>query len=329
MSLLTEAIIITIIVLSCLVVAYATDHKIRQAQKRIAETSTRIATLRRSSQEGSKANMRELERSLGKLREGLREAENSSLFPLDTKSGSLSEKIRSSLPYIIGITIGSVLGVLLIVYFHLPVILLVGLFTLATFVGSMGFFLEFTRGERKAVALSTIPAGLYVLTQILVILGLFDYVFWLFDIVVIITIIGASIIIGKELPLEVVIIIVAILSIWDIYAVLATNIMENAVLSLPNTLFSIMIPAGLTNSGLYYGLIGGGDLFFSYLLVTTFTRRLKAVPVALVALIAASILGLTVVMVIFAARFAPALPSVLTAGLLSSAYYLKRLKKSV
>jgi hypothetical protein len=273
--------------------------------------------------------MRELERSLGKLREGLREAENSSLFPLDTKSGSLSEKIRSSLPYIIGITIGSVLGVLLIVYFHLPVILLVGLFTLATFVGSMGFFLEFTRGERKAVALSTIPAGLYVSTQILVILGLFDYVFWLFDIVVIITIIGASIIIGKELPLEVVIIIVAILSIWDIYAVLATNIMENAVLSLPNTLFSIMIPAGLTNGGLYYGLIGGGDLFFSYLLVTTFTRRLKAVPVVLVALIAASILGLTVVMVIFAARFAPALPSVLTAGLLSSAYYLKRLKKSV
>jgi hypothetical protein len=183
--------------------------------------------------------------------------------------------------------------------------------------------MEVTRNERKVLAISAIPAALYALTQILNMMNLFDPVFWLFDSVVVFALIGVAMIIGKELPVEVAIIILAILSVWDIYAVLLSRIMVTAVISLEHTVFSVQIPVGAG-----YSLIGGGDLFFSYLLVTTFARRLKRIPVALIGLIAATLTGLTVIMYVSGLGLAPALPPVLIAALLSLAFYHDRLSKS-
>jgi hypothetical protein len=160
---------------------------------------------------------------------------------------------------------------------------------------------------------------------VFVILQLFDLfylVFWVFDIVVIITLIGVSVVFGKELQLEIVIIIVAILAAWDIFAVLLSPVMGLALSKFALTLPSVLVPTG---NG--YSLLGGGDFFFSYLLVTALTRRLKKIPVALIVSICASVMGLIVMMSIVGLRIAPALPAVLIAGLLSAAYYRKELGK--
>lgn len=234
---------------------------------------------------------------------------------------SLSAKLRSSLPYIIGITIGVIVGAIVIML--IPIILIVILFILATFVGSSGLFSEFVRSQNRAFALSAIPAGLYALTQVFVLLQLYDIfylVFWVFDIVVVLTLIGVSMIFGKELQLEIVIILVAILAAWDIYAVIFSNVMGANISKLAYTLFSVLIPNG---NG--FSLIGGGDFFFSCLLVTSFTRRLKAVPVALVFLIGASVTALIFAMAITGQTMAPALPAVLAAGLFSAIYYRRKL----
>lgn len=318
MPILTQIIIIAILVLTCVVTAFVTGYNSRVIRREIGENRIRLAELKRDSRRGHEAEIAKMEKSLTKLKEELAEIERSVLFPSSPNNAPLSEKVRSALPYIIGITIGVVVGAIIVVL--VPVIILVVLFTIATFLGSSGLLLEFTRNEKKVVVVSTIPAGLYAFTQILNILGLFDLVFWLFDIVVVLALIGVSMILGRELPIEVVIIIIVILSVWDIYAVLFSKIMFTAVISLEHTVFSVQIPVGAG-----YGLIGGGDLFFSYLLVTSFTRRLKQVPVVLIALITFSFTGLTVIMYVFGLGMAPALPSVLVAGLTSAAYYHRRL----
>nr|MDO8099018.1 hypothetical protein [Candidatus Njordarchaeota archaeon] len=322
MSIPTQLIIITIVVLSCVVAAYSTDHKARVIQKQINENKVRLSALKRGSKE-PKVEMKNIEKNLSKLRVELKEAEQS-LFSLSSGGSSLIEKLKSSLPLMIGIIGGVIVGAILIVF--VPIIVIVILYTIAAAIGSSGLLSEFTRNERRALALSAIPAGLYALTQILLVLGLFDFVFWLFDGVILLTLIGVSIIVGKELPIEIVIILVLILSVWDIYAVLFSNIMGNAVSYLTFTLFGVLIPSAVTPRGIGYALLGGGDLFFSYLLVTAFTRRLKTIPVVLIGLIATSLLGLTIGMYILGIDMAPALPAVLAAGALSTAYYHKRLK---
>lgn len=318
MPILTQIIIIAILVLTCVATAFVTGYNSRVIRREIVENKSLLAELKRDSGRGHEVEIAKLERSLTKLKEELAEIERSILFSSKPNNAPLSEKVRSALPYIIGITIGVVVGAVIIVL--VPVIILVVLFTIATFLGSTGLLLEFTRNERKVAVLSTIPAALYALTQILNILGLFDLVFWLFDIIVVLALIGVSMILGRELPIEIVIIIIVILSVWDIYAVLFSKIMFTAVISLEHTVFSVQIPVGTG-----YGLIGGGDLFFSYLLVTAFTRRLKQVPVVLIGLITFSFAGLTIIMYVFGLGMAPALPSVLVAGLLSVAYYYRRL----
>jgi hypothetical protein len=241
--------------------------------------------------------------------------ESSSLFSSKSTDGSLSQKIRSSLPLIIGITIGVIVGAIVMVL--VPTIILLILFTLATFVGSSGLLLEFTRNEKKILAVSTIPAGLYVATQIFDGLGLFGVVFWLFDAVVIFTLIGVSLIFGKEFPIEAVIVMLIVLSAWDIYSVIYSPIIPNAVLKLQHMVFSLQAPGGL---------IGGGDIFFSYLLVVVFARRLKKVPLVLIGSIAVSLAALVIIMYALEMAFAPALPSVLLAGLVSAAYYRNQLR---
>jgi hypothetical protein len=198
-----------------------------------------------------------------------------------------------------------------------PTVILLILFTLATFVGSSGLLLEFTRNEKKILALSAIPAGLYVVTQIFDGLGLFGVVFWLFDAVVIFVLIGVSLIFGKEFPMEGVVIMLIVLSAWDIYSVIFSPIMSNAVLNLPHTVFSLQAPGGL---------IGGGDIFFSYLLVVVFVRRLKKVPLFLIGSIAVSLAALVMIMYALEMAFAPAIPSVLLAGSVSAVYYRKQLR---
>jgi len=284
-----------------------------------------LSALKRGGKESSKTEIKNLEKHLSGLRDELKEAEQSSLFSLSPERGSLREKLKSSLPLMIGIVGGVVIGALFIVL--VPIIVIIVLYTIAAAIGSSGLLSEFTSNERKALALSAIPASLYALTQVFLVLGIFDFVFWLFDIVIIVTLIGVSIILGKELPMEIVIILVLILSAWDIYAVLFSNIMESAVSHLTFTLFGVLIPSAMTSSGIGYALLGGGDLFFSYLLVTAFTRRLKTIPVVLIGLIAASLLGLTIGMYFLGIDMAPALPAVLAAGALSATYYYKRLKK--
>jgi hypothetical protein len=320
MPILTQIIIIVILVLTCIATAFVTGYSSRVIRREISGNKIRLTELKRDSGRGHETEIVKMEKSLIKLKEELAEIERSVLFPSSPNNAPLSEKVRSALPYIIGITIGVVVGAVIIVL--VPVIILVVLFTIATFLGSSGLLLEFTRNERKVVVLSTIPAALYALTQIMNILGLFDLVFWLFDIIVVLVLIGVSMILGRELPIEIIIIIVVILSVWDIYAVLFSRIMFTAVISLEHTVFSVQIPVGTG-----YGLIGGGDLFFSYLLVTAFTRRLKQVPVVLIGLITLSFTGLTVIMYVFGLGMAPALPSVLVAGLLSVAYYYRRLAR--
>lgn len=294
-------------------------------QRQISENKAYLSALRRGEKEPSKAEMKDLEKHLSRLRGELKEAEQSSLFSLSPQGSSLREKLKSSLPLMIGIIGGMVIGALFIV--RVPVIAIIVLYTLATAVGSSGLLSEFTSSERKALALSAIPACLYALTQAFLFFGLFDYVFWLFDIVIVFTLVGVSIILGKGLPIEIVIILAIILSVWDIYAVLFSNVMESAVSYLAFTLFSVLIPSGVTPLGIGYALLGGGDLFFSFLLVTAFTRRLKDIPVALIVLIATSLLGLTATMYVLGIGMAPALPAVLAAGVLSVAYYYKKLKK--
>jgi hypothetical protein len=279
--------------------------------------------LKRDNKESHSSQIKKLESSLDRLENELEEIEKPSLLPASSGNTPLSEKIRSAAPFIVMIIVGVILGAVLIVL--VPIILLMVLFTIATFVGSTGVFLEVTRNERKVLVLSAVPAVLYAVTQILNVMNLFEPVFWLFDSVVVLALIGVAMIIGKELPIEIVIIILAILSIWDIYAVLLSRIMVTAVVGLENTLFSVQIPMG---TGQLPALIGGGDLFFSYLLVTAFTRKLKEIPYALIGLIAASISGLTVIMYVIGLEFAPALPSVLIAALLSTVFYRGRLTKS-
>jgi hypothetical protein len=323
MSILTQLIIITIVVLSCVAVAYSTDHKARVIQQQINENKSRLSALKGRGKEPN-AQMKEIKKNLSRLEVELEDSEQS-LLSMSSEGSSLIEKLRSSLPLMIGIIGGVIIGAILIVF--VPIIIIVVLYTAAAAIGSSGLLSEFTRSERKALALSAIPAGLYALTQAFLVLGLFDFVFWLFDVVIVLTLIGVSIMIGKELPIEIVIVLVLILSIWDIYAVLFSKIMGNAVSYLTFTLFGVVIPTGVTPSGIGYALLGGGDLFFSYLLVTSFTRRLKTIPVVLIGLIAISLFGLTIGMYIFGISMAPALPAVLAAGLLSAAYYYKRLKK--
>jgi hypothetical protein len=320
MPILTQIIIVAILVLTCIAAAFVTGYNSRVIRREIDENKTRLVELKRDSGKGHRAEIANLEKSLTRLKEELAEVEGSILFPSPSNNAPLYEKVRSALPYIIMIIIGVVVGAVVIVL--VPVIILVVLFTVATFLGSSGVLLEFTRSEKKVMVVSTIPAALYALTQILNILGLFDLVFWLFDIVVVFALIGVSMILGRELPIEVIIIIIVILSVWDIYAVLFSRIMFTAVISLEHTVFSVQIPVGTG-----YGLIGGGDLFFSYLLVTAFTRRLKQVPLVLIGLITFSFTGLTVIMYVSGLGMAPALPSVLLAGLLSVAYYYRRLAR--
>jgi hypothetical protein len=313
--------LITILVFTCIITSVSTDHNTRAIRNQIARSKKQLANIktRKGVQDGE---IKEVQKSLNDLEKELAEARKSSFFPSLPQGGSLSAKIRSSLPYIAGIIVGVVVGAIAIML--IPIYVIVVIFTIAALVGSSGLLSEFVRGEKKALALSVIPAGLYALTQVFVLLGLydlFDLVFWLFDIVVVLALIGVSMILGKELQLEIVIIIVAILTAWDIYAVLFSPIMGSAVANLGYTLFSVLIP-----SGTGYSLLGGGDFFFSYLLVTAFTRRLKVIPVALIILIGASVTGLVVVMAISGLKMAPALPAVLVAGLLATVYYRSDLR---
>jgi tetrahydromethanopterin S-methyltransferase subunit B len=321
MPILTQLVMIAILVLTCFVTAFVTGYSARVIRRQINENRTRLSTLKRDRAGSYSSEIKKLEGSIDKLENELEQVERSMLFPTSSKTAPLREKIRSALPYIVMITVGVIIGAIFIVL--VPATLLMVLFTIATFLGSTGLLLELTRNERKVIALSTIPAGLYALTQFLNLMNLFDPVFWLFDLVVVFALIGVSMIIGKELPIEVVVIILAILSIWDIYAVFFSRIMITAVISLEHTVFSVQIPVGTG-----YSLIGGGDLFFSYLLVTAFTRRLKQIPLALIGLIAASLAGLTAIMYISGLGFAPALPPVLIAALLSMAFYHSKLSKS-
>jgi hypothetical protein len=318
---LTQLALVTILIITCIVSSFSTDHNSRAIRNQIAEAKEQLAALRK--EKGSKnEKIVEAEKSLTKLKEELSKVESFSYLPKLSGGESLSAKLRSSLPYIIMITVGVIVGAVVIVL--IPIILIVVLFTLATFVGSSGLFSEFIRSESKALAVSVIPAGLYALTQVFVLLqlyGLFDLMFWVFDIVVVLTLVGVSMIFGKELQLEIVLVLVAILAVWDIYAVIFSPIMGTSISKLAYTLFSVLIPNG---SG--YSLIGGGDFFFSCLLVTSFTRRLKAVPVALVLLIGASVMGLILMMAITGQTMAPALPAVLAAGLVSVVYYRRRIR---
>jgi hypothetical protein len=89
----------------------------------------------------------------------------------------------------------------------------------------------------------------------------------------------------------------------------------------------LIVPAGTTSGGaLVFSLLGGGDLFFSFLLVTTIARKLRSVPLALIGMIAASLLGLVVLMWTVNVPMAPALPAVSLAGVVSIVYYRKKLK---
>jgi hypothetical protein len=319
---ITQLSLIIILVVTSILTSFSTDHNARAIRNQIAQGESQLALLK--TKKGSRdSEVIETQKALVKLEKELSNVEQSSWFPAMPENGSLSAKIRSSLPYIVGITIGVVLGAVVIVL--IPIIFVAALITLATFAGSSGLLLEFVRSEKRALTLSTIPAGLYALTQVFVILQLFDLfylVFWVFDIVVVMTLIGVSIVFGKELQLEIVIIIVAILAAWDIFAVLLSPVMGLALSKFALTLPSVLIPTG---NG--YSLLGGGDFFFSYLLVTVLTRRLKKIPVALIVSICASVMGLIVVMSVVGLRIAPALPAVLIAGLLSVAYYRKELGK--
>ncbi len=315
MPILTQIILISILALTCIVAAFATGYNARVIRRRITESKAHLSAMKRGDGEIRESDVKKLERSLANLKKELLEIESSSLFSSQSKNGSLSQRIRSSFPLIIGITVGVIVGAIIIVL--VPTVILLILFTLATFVGCSGLLLEFTRNEKKALAISAIPAGLYVATQIFDSLGLFNMVFWLFDSVVIFTLIGVSMILGKEFPVEAVIIMLVVLSGWDIYAVIYTPIMSNAVLILQHMVFSLQAPGGL---------IGGGDIFFSYLLVVAFTRRLNKIPLVLTGLIAVSLAALVVIMYVLEMVWAPALPFVLLAGLLSTAYYHKQLK---
>jgi hypothetical protein len=317
----TQILIIAVIILTCLLTAFITGYNARAIRRRIKETKASISALKRDGTGSHVSEIRKLEASLDKLKNELEEAERSVLFSTSSENAPLSEKIRSAAPYIAMIIVGVILGAVIIVL--VPTLLLIVLFTLATFVGSTGVFLELTHNERKVLVLSIVPAALYLLTQILNVMNLFDLVFWLFDSVVVFALIGVAMIIGRELPIEIVIMILAILSVWDIYAVFLSKIMVTAVISLEHTIYSFQIPAGTG-----YALIGGGDLFFSYLLVTAFTRRLKQVPLMLIALIAVTLTALTVIMYLFGLGFAPALPPVLLASLLSIGFYHSKLAKS-
>jgi tetrahydromethanopterin S-methyltransferase subunit B len=317
----TELIIIAILILTCFVTAFITGYNARAIRREIEETKARVLTLKKERTENHASEIKKLEGTVRKLETELEEVEKSILFSTSSENAPLSEKIRSSASYIVMIIVGVIIGAVFIVL--VPAILLVVLFTLATFVGSTGLLLEIIRNQRKVLALSTIPAALYLLTQIFNMMNLFDLVFWLFDLVVVFALIGVAMIIGKDLPIEIAILILGILSIWDIYAVFLSRIMVTAVVTLEHTVFSVQIP---TETG--YSLIGGGDLFFSYLLVTTFTRRLKQIPLALVGLIAVTLTGLTAIMYVTGLGFAPALPPVLIAALLSMAFYHNRFGKS-
>jgi hypothetical protein len=314
--------LIIILVLTCIVTSFSTGHNARVIRRQIKESQSRLAQLKRG-KDSRISDVRELQKSLSRLEKELSNAEQSSLFPGLSSGESLLEKVRSSLPIIIGIVLGVMVGAIVIVL--IPVILIIVLFTIAVFVGSSGLFSEFIRNENKALALSILPASLYAVTQVFVVLGLyqlFDMIFWIFDIVVVLTLIGITMILGKEVHLEIALILVAVLTVWDIYAVLFSNIMGSAISNLAYTLFSVLIPTGTG-----YALIGGGDFFFSYLLVSAFTRRLKRIPVALILLIGASVTALIVVMTVAGQRMAPALPAVLAAGLLSIIYYRKELRE--
>lgn len=321
--------LIIILVVTCIVTSFSTDYKARRIRNQIAQGQKQLAIM--NNKKGvQESEINRVQKTLNKLEKELSQVEKSSFFPSLPQGGSVSTRIRSSLPYIAGIIVGVIVGAIVIVL--IPIIVIVVIFTLATLVGSSGLLSEFVNSERKAIALSTIPAGLYALTQVFVLYrlyNLFDSVFWLFDIVVVLSLIGVSMILGKELQLEIAIIIVAILAFWDIYAVLFSPIMGEAVSNLGYTLFSVLIPSGTggLNNRMLYSLLGGGDFFFSYLLVTAFTRKLKAIPVALIVLIGASVTGLVVAMAIIGLKMAPALPAVLVAGLLAILYYRDDLKK--
>jgi presenilin-like A22 family membrane protease len=324
-----QLIIVTVLILSCLVVAYATDHRSRKIQGRIKKDKARLSALMRSQVKTSEAEISELERHLKKLKKELKESEQSQLLPALPEDGSLSEKLRSSLPIMIAIITGAIGGVLLVVY--LPAAVFIVLITMAVFGGSLGLTLEFTSSERKASVLSVIPTAAYILTQaVLFMLGkdAFISIFWLvFDIVIVMALIGVSLILGKQLPIEIVIILVLILSVWDVIAVVFTQVMANAVSTLTYTLPVLIVPAGTASGGaLVFSLLGGGDLFFSFLLVTTIARKLRSVPLALIGIIAASLLGLVVLMWAVNAPMAPALPAVSLAGVVSIVYYRKKLK---
>jgi hypothetical protein len=315
MPILTQIILISILALTCFAVAFVTGYSAKVIRRQITENKARLSALKRGDGQIRESVVKKLENSLADLKKELQEMESSSLFSSQSTDGSLSQKIRSSLPLIIGITIGVIVGAIVIVL--VPTIILLILFTLATFVGSSGLLLEFTRNEKKILAVSTIPAGLYVATQIFDGLGLFGVVFWLFDAVVIFTLIGVSLIFGKEFPIEAVIVMLIVLSAWDIYSVIYSPIIPNAVLKLQHMVFSLQAPGGL---------IGGGDIFFSYLLVVVFARRLKKVPLVLIGSIAVSLAALVTIMYALEMAFAPALPSVLLAGLVSAAYYRNQLR---
>jgi hypothetical protein len=297
---------------------------------RIKEDKTRLSSLMRSKVNASKTEISELEKHLRALEKELEQVEQSELFPTSQEGSSLSEKLRSSLPLMIAVVVGAIGGALLAVF--IPAVIFVVIITLAVFGGSLGLILEFTSSEKKALALSVIPMAAYVLTQVVLFtLGVEafrSYVFWLFDIVIVLALIGVSIILGKQLPIEIVVILVLILSVWDVIAVIFTPVMATAVSTLTNTLPVLMVPAGVTSGGGFaFSLLGGGDLVFSYLLVTTIARRLRSVPLALIVMIAASLFGLVVLMYALGAFMAPALPAVSLAGVASVVYYGKRLKE--
>jgi hypothetical protein len=319
---ITQLSLIAILVVTCIVTSYSTDHNARAIRGRIAQSRRQLAIMKAKTGIQDR-EVNEVQKSLNKLKRELSDAEKSSVLPSLPQGVPWSARIRSSLPYILGIIVGVIVGAVVIIL--IPLVVIVVLFTLATLVGSSGLFIEFVDSERKALVLSIIPAAFYALTQVFVLLqlyNLFDLVFWVFDIVVVLSLIGVSMILGKELQLEIVIIIVAALAIWDIYAVLLSPIMGAAVSTLGYTLFSVLIPTGTG-----YSLLGGGDFFFSYLLVTAFTRRLKAIPTALIVLAGASVTGLVVIMAIFGLKMAPALPAVFVAGLLAAAYYRNDLRR--
>jgi len=320
-----ELIIVVILVLTCLIAAFITGYNTRSIRREIKETKTHLSALRRDGTGNHNSEIKKLEKSIGKLENELNSVERSFLIPSSSEGAPLSEMIRSAAPYIVLIVVGVIIGAVIIVL--VPLILLVVLFTIATFLGSTGLLSEIVRSERKALTLSAIPAALYALTQIFNIMNMFDLLFWLFDIVVVFALIGVAMIIGRELPIDIVVIIIAILSVWDIYAVIFSPITPHAVNILGRTLFSVLIPAGTSSSGMIYALYGGGDLFFSYLLVTAFARKLKQIPYVLIGLITASLIGLLVLMYLISLEMAPALANVMIAALLSIAYYHGKLNR--